>query len=134
MRLSLAILAIVALHLVACGDGEVNSSSASSGLGGELVGAGSSAQQAAQEAWIAAFQTANEGVTMAYDPVGSGAGREQFITSGVAYGGSDTPLEDEEFTKGQERCGGVDNLIEAPVYVSPIAVVYKLSGFDARSD
>jgi phosphate transport system substrate-binding protein len=130
MRLALAILAALALFLEGCSDSGGSSSSASSELSGEIVGAGSSAQSAAQEAWIAAFQTANEKVTMAYDPVGSGAGREQFITSGVAYGGSDTPLEKEEFTKGQDRCGGVDALIEAPVYVSPIAIVFNLSGID----
>ena len=122
----MAILAVISLGLAACGGG----SGSSSGLSGEIVGAGSSAQQAAQEAWIAAFQTANPDVTMAYDPVGSGAGREQFITRGVSYGGSDTALEDEEFTMAQDRCGGADNLIEAPVYVSPIALVYNVDGVD----
>ncbi len=39
-------------------------------------------------------------------------------------------LADEELTKAQERCGGVDNLIEIPVYVSPIAVIYNLEGVE----
>jgi phosphate transport system substrate-binding protein len=95
---------------------------------GQIAGAGASSQQAAQEAWIAAFQTSNPGVTISYDPVGSGGGREQFGAGAVAYAGTDVPLEGEEFAKGQERCGGADDLIEAPVYVSPIAVVYNVSG------
>jgi phosphate transport system substrate-binding protein len=95
---------------------------------GQIAGAGASSQQAAQEAWIAAFQTTNTSVTISYDPVGSGGGREQFGAGAVAYGATDVALEGEEFTKGQQRCGGADKLIEAPVYVSPIAVVYNLSG------
>jgi phosphate transport system substrate-binding protein len=100
------------------------------GVSGQVAGAGASSQQAAQEAWIAAFQTANPNVTISYDPVGSGGGREQFTAGAVVYGASDVPLEGEEFTKGQDRCGGADNLIEAPVYVSPIAVVVNLSGIE----
>lgn len=126
LSVAVAILAVISLGFAGCGGGN----GSSSGLSGEIVGAGSSAQQAAQEAWIAAFQTANPDVTMAYDPVGSGAGREQFITRGVSYGGTDAPLEGEELTMAQDRCGGADNLIEAPVYVSPIALVYNLGGVD----
>jgi phosphate transport system substrate-binding protein len=98
------------------------------GASGQIAGAGASSQQAAQEAWIAAFQKGNSSVTISYDPVGSGGGREQFGAGAVVYGGSDVPLEGSEFTAGQKRCGGVDNLIEAPIYVSPIALVYNLSG------
>jgi phosphate transport system substrate-binding protein len=100
-------------------------------LSGEIAGAGSSAQDAAQQAWIAGFQTQYPDVTIAYDPVGSGGGREQFVAGGTVYGGTDAALADEELTAGQERCGGPDNLIEAPVYVSPIAVAYNLPGVDS---
>ncbi len=50
---------------------------------GTLDGAGASSQGSAQEAWVAAFQTANPDVTINYDPCGSGAGREAFIAGGV---------------------------------------------------
>ena len=62
-------------------------------LSGEIAGAGSTAQQAAQEAWIAEFEDQNSGATISYDPVGSGGGREQFIAGGVAYAGSDAPFD-----------------------------------------
>lgn len=101
------------------------------GASGQIAGAGASSQQAAQTAWIAGFQKGNSGVTISYDPVGSGGGREQFGAGAVAYGTSDVVLTADELTRSQQRCGGVDNLIEAPVYVSPIAVVYNLSGVSA---
>ncbi len=119
-------LAVLAVGVAACGSSS-DSSGSSSDLSGQIAGAGSSAQQAAQEAWIANFENENSGVTVSYDPVGSGGGREQFIAGGVAYAGSDTPLsEDEGELKGaMERCKPGE-LVEVPDYISPIAIIYNL--------
>jgi phosphate transport system substrate-binding protein len=79
------------------------------------------------QAWQAGFQEANPDATINYDPVGSGGGREQFIAGSVAFAGSDAALDDDEIASATERCGDV---IEIPVYVSPIAVIYNLDGVD----
>lgn len=123
----------LAVSLSACGAANedtstAGSSDATTNLSGTLNGAGSSAQEAAVGAWKAGFQTANPDVTVNYDPAGSGAGREQFIAGGVAFGGSDAYLADDELTAAGERCGG--DVIEIPTYVSPIAVVFNLDGVD----
>jgi phosphate transport system substrate-binding protein len=125
---AIASLAVLAVGVAACG----SSGSSSGELSGQVAGAGSSAQQAAQEAWIANFENENSGVTISYDPVGSGGGREQFIAGGTAYGGSDTPLsEDEGELKGAiERCKPGE-LIEIPGYISPIAIVYNLPAVES---
>jgi phosphate transport system substrate-binding protein len=101
-------------------------------LSGQLAGAGASSQEKAQEAWSTGFQGANSGVTLTYDPVGSGDGRKQFIAKGVSFAGSDSSLNDDEgeLTAAKERCGGEDP-IEVPAYVSPIAVVYNVAGVDS---
>jgi phosphate transport system substrate-binding protein len=137
LTIAAAVLGAVSLA-AGCGDNESTSTTETAGAGGgatlsgEIAGAGSSAQQAAQEAWISAFQQANSGVTIAYDPVGSGGGREAFIAGGkTVYAGSDSALADEELTGAQTRCGGPDNLVEIPDYVSPIAVAYNVSGVDS---
>ena len=59
-------------------------------------------------------------------------GREQFISGGVAYAGSDTPLsEDEgELKKATERCKPGE-LVEVPGYISPIAIIYNLEGVES---
>ena len=80
------------------------------------------------EAWITGFQEANPDATVSYDPVGSGGGREQFVAGGTAFAGSDSALADDELKGAQERCGGPDNLLELPVYISPIAIIYNLAG------
>ncbi|MDQ3371105.1 MAG: phosphate ABC transporter substrate-binding protein PstS [Actinomycetota bacterium] len=133
-----AVLSCLALTLgvAACGDEEEGGGGASGGepqmeeLSGTLAGAGSSAQAAAMEAWIVGLQDMNPEVTVSYDPVGSGGGREQFVAGGTAFAGSDAALEEEELTGAQERCGGPDKLVEYPGYISPIAIAYNLPGVE----
>src|SRR5919202_1495752 len=72
---------------------------------GALNGAGSSAQQAAMQGWTAGFTKTQPDVTVNYDPVGSGGGREQFLSGGVDFAGSDSALSDEELTQATDRCG-----------------------------
>jgi phosphate transport system substrate-binding protein len=103
---------------------------ATSNVSGTIAGAGSSAQQAAMQAWIAGFTSIAPDATVNYDPSGSGAGRDQFIGNAVQFAGSDAALSDEELPKAQQRCGGADNLVQIPAYISPIAVVYNLPGVD----
>ena len=122
------------LSLSACGAGNETSSdtsNASSGskLSGTLNGAGSSAQEAAQGAWTAGFQQANSGATVNYDPSGSGAGVEQFQAGAVNFAGSDAYLDDAGLASSKKVCGG-KTAIEVPDYISPIALVYNLSGVD----
>jgi phosphate transport system substrate-binding protein len=139
---SAAIAAVSALALVtACGSDNEDDNSGDTGgtgggettdessLSGTLVGIGASSQEAAQAAWQAGFLEANPGVTVEYDPAGSGAGREQFVAGGSDFGGTDAYLTDDEgeLSGAVARCG---ELIELPVYVSPIAVVFNLEGVD----
>ncbi|MDQ1724080.1 MAG: phosphate transport system substrate-binding protein [Frankiaceae bacterium] len=80
------------------------------------------------KAWAAGFQTAHSGVTVNYDPQGSGAGRAAFLAGGnVAFAGSDSAMSAAEQTTAKTRCGA-EGAIDVPVYLSAIAVVYKLDG------
>ncbi|HEX4751270.1 MAG TPA: phosphate ABC transporter substrate-binding protein PstS [Solirubrobacterales bacterium] len=135
---------VLVLGLAACGGGSSSSSSSgsessesegggapSTEASGEIAGAGSTAQEAAQKAWIAEFENANGGATISYDGVGSGGGREKFISSGVAYAGSDTPLSESEgeLAEAVKRCEPGE-LVEVPDYISPIAIIYNLPGVE----
>ena len=128
--LVLAASAVLALTAAACGSSD---NSSSSGVSGDLAGAGSSAQQAAQEAWVAKFEDQNSGATVSYDPIGSGGGRDQFIAGGkTAFAGSDSPFDTTELPKATDRCtkDGGGQLIQIPNYISPIAIIYNLPGVD----
>lgn len=103
---------------------------AASDLAGTIDGAGASSQGSAQEAWVAAFQTANPDVTINYDPSGSGAGREAFIAGGVSFAGSDSALKQEEIDGGFAACTPDTGYIQVPAYISPIAVIFNVEGVD----
>jgi phosphate transport system substrate-binding protein len=108
-------------------NGEVTSD-----LSGTLVGAGASSQQSAQEAWVAGFQTANENVTVEYDPIGSGGGRDTFIGGGSQFAGSDRAFKDEEITEDNfASCVPGTGILEIPAYISPIAIIFNLDGVDS---
>jgi phosphate transport system substrate-binding protein len=135
-----AVLAAGSFALTACGSdgpgdtaapssGTSSSTSAAAAVSGTISGVGSTAQQAAMQAWVAGFQASNPGATINYDPQGSGAGRTQFLAGGsVAFAGSDAALKDTEVAAATTRCGGP--VVEVPLYISPIAVVYNLKGHD----
>jgi phosphate transport system substrate-binding protein len=120
--------AVSALVLTGCAANESNPTKSASDLAGTIAGAGSSAQGSAQENWIASFQTENTGVTISYDPAGSGAGREQFIAGGVAFAGSDSYLNDEELAGTFAACAPGTLPFEVPNYISPIAVIFNVEG------
>ena len=128
-------IAALAIVLSACSAANNDSGSGDAAAGGDfsgtLNGGGASSQEKAQNAWRAGFQTANPDATITYDPVGSGDGRRNFISGATAFAGTDSALDDDEgeLTGAQERCGG--DVIQVPGYVSPIAVVFNLDGFDA---
>ena len=85
--------ALLAFGVAACGSDDSDSTSGGSDLSGDIAGAGSSAQDAAQQAWIAGFQGTNPDAKVAYNPSGSGAGVSTFLTGATAWAGSDAALD-----------------------------------------
>lgn len=128
-----AVGAVAALALAGCAANEAaaenSGASAASGLEGTLKATGASSQGAAQQAWVAAFQTANTGVTINYEPTGSGAGRENFIAGASDFIGSDRAFKLDEFADGFQTCSS-DGIVEVPLYISPVAVAFNLEGVD----
>lgn len=144
-----ALTGALALALTACGadavPSESNSESPSSSdtssaapssdapaAAGNLAGAGASSQEKAMGGWIATVASVAPDLTVTYEAVGSGGGREQFLAGGVQFAGTDSPLKDEEVAAAVNRCYGGEAL-ELPLYISPIAVVYNLPSVDAAN-
>ena len=122
------VLAVAASVLAGCATNEAGQTE--SDLVGTLDGAGSSAQSAAQEVWVSDFQMANSRVTVNYEPSGSGAGREQFITGGVDFAGSDAALSDDELASDFAGCAPGTKGINVPAYISPLVLVFTIDGVD----
>ena len=80
------------------------------------------------QGWTAGYNSVQPGVTVNYDPVGSGGGREQFLAGGVDFAGSDAALDDDELAQAQERCGDA-GVFELPNYIcrSPSSTTSRAS-------
>lgn len=138
----LAAVAVVgALSLAACGTDDNSSGGTSTaaataagndnGLSGTINAAGSSAQANAIDQWKKDFQGKNPGVSLNYQPSGSGAGVQAFIQGTVSFAGSDSALNDEKGEPAQAdgRCK-TGKAINIPMVTGPVAVVYNLPGVD----
>lgn len=80
------------------------------------------------DAWIVGFSGAQPQTKIAYDPSGSGAGVNTFLTGAAAWAGTDAPLNDSQIASSKTVCQG-KTAFDLPVYVSPIAVSYNLSDY-----
>lgn len=129
---AIAIAGTILLSSCAAGTDSGTDEGTASNLTGTLVGAGASSQQSAQEAWVAGFQMANENVTVEYDPIGSGGGRDTFIGGGSQFAGSDRAFKDEEIAEDNfASCVPGTGILEIPAYISPIAIIFNLDGVDS---
>jgi phosphate transport system substrate-binding protein len=138
---ALSILTIGTLMLSACGsDKNATGGSATSGTlsakvscGGKktLKASGSTAQANAMTRFVNAFEQACPGQTLNYTANGSGAGISEFNGNQTDFGGSDSPLAQNEYAAAQQRCGSPAwNL---PVVFGPIAITYNVKGLTSLS-
>ncbi len=136
----LALLTAAALTMTGCAaneTGTAKSSTAASGssagsasgsFSGTLTGQGASTQDVAQTAWRAAFQKTNNGATINYQPVGSGAGIKAFVGGGADWAGSDAALSDTDLAGTFAKCADGSKPIDIPTYISPIALAFNVDG------
>ena len=136
---SVALFASAAFVLTACAAAEEEAAveetttaateAAASTLSGTLIGAGASSQGSAQETWVAGFQIANPEVTVSYDPIGSGGGRETFQNGASSFAGSDRAFKVDEIAAGPfASCVEEAGIWEIPAYISPIAIIFNIEG------
>ena len=117
-RTGRAMLATVAIALmVACG-GASNAATA------HLTGAGSSFDNPLFSKAFFDYTLQHPDVTVNYQPVGSGAGIQQFIKNTVDFGATDVPMGSADITS----AGGADALTQIPVTLGVVAVAFNLSG------
>jgi phosphate transport system substrate-binding protein len=92
-----------------------------------LTAEGSTAQQNAIALFNLDWAQLCPGKQLAYNPTGSGAGREQFIARHVDFAGSDSPLSPDQLEPAAERCNG-NPAWHLPIVFGPVAIAYHLDG------
>ena len=101
-------------------------------VSGSILGAGSTVQKGAVDAWTALVAAAHPAARVGFDARGSSLGRQAFREGQVPFAASDAPFSTDEVAAGGFRaCAEGAQLIEIPAYVSPVAVVFALDGVDA---
>lgn len=130
--------ALGATALTGCGSDEnrpgaaapsITGGAATAGCGGKskLTAEGSTAQANAITVFNQVWGQYCPGKGLAYNPTGSGAGREQFIAGHVDFAGADSPLVAEQIGPAASRCGG-NTAWDLPLVFGPIAIAYNLPG------
>jgi len=91
---------------------------------GALTGAGSTFVNPLMSKWSKEYHTLHPNVQINYQSIGSGGGRQQFLSKTVAFGASDAPLTDEQIA----QAGGAANVVHIPVTQGSVVITYNLEG------
>ena len=92
--------------------------------GAAISGAGSTFSLNAIQQWAADVKK-QQGLTVSYQGVGSGAGQSQFIAGTVDFAGSDVPFNSSQAAQATTSRGG---FVYVPVDIGGIALEYNLPG------
>src|SRR3982074_1192803 len=112
----------------ACGDASTATNSpppADVGTG-SLTGAGATFPAPFYQKAFYDYTAKYPQVTVNYQPVGSGAGIQQFIKKTVDFGASDVPMAASDITS----AGGPDTLTQIPTTLGVISIAFNISGVD----
>jgi phosphate transport system substrate-binding protein len=118
----LASVAVLATGLAACGSSKKSSTAASSSSGsGTISGAGSTFAAPVYQQWA----SAQNGLTVNYQAVGSGAGINALVTKTVDFGASDPPLKPADESAIAKNGSPA---VQIPMFLGAITVSYNLPG------
>jgi phosphate transport system substrate-binding protein len=116
----------IALGAAACGSNDDSSGGSASSGGGTLNGAGSTFQAPLVGEWANHFKESN-GVTVNYQPIGSGGGIAQFTAGTVDFGGTDAAMKPEELSAAQKK----GDPLHIPIALGAVTVSYNVEGVEA---
>jgi phosphate transport system substrate-binding protein len=100
-----------------------DSGTESAGLSGEITGSGSSFQDAFEQEVIASFADVEPDLSVTYNAVGSGQGKEEFGNNLTDYAGTDSLVKDGD---GPEE----GSFIYLPIAAAPVTLSYNLPDVD----
>jgi phosphate transport system substrate-binding protein len=92
---------------------------------GSLAGGGSTFQLNIQQQWSADYRQQCSDAQINYNPIGSGAGIQQFGAGALQFAGSDVPMLPDEQQSADKRCGS--KALTFPVTAGGIAVIYNVA-------
>ncbi len=96
----------------------------------DLAGAGASFPDPIYQTWIGTYtQDVDPSVTINYNAIGSGGGREAFIAQEVDFAGTDAFMSDEDIAAAVEA-RGAGEVLHIPMVFGGVVVAYNIEGLD----
>jgi phosphate transport system substrate-binding protein len=124
-----AFLGAAAIAATGCGSDNRATASAqttdTSCSSGALAGGGSTFQLNIQQQWSADYRQQCADAQVNYNPIGSGAGIQQFGAGTLEFAGSDVPMLPDEQQAADKRCDG--KAVTFPVTAGGVAIIYNLA-------
>ena len=120
---ALAACAMLVSGVAACGSSSSPSTTTSKGASATISGAGSTFAAPVYEQW--GSELAGSGLTLNYQPVGSGAGITALESKTVDFGASDPPLKPEDEAAIAKNGSPA---VQIPMFLGAITVSYNLPG------
>jgi phosphate transport system substrate-binding protein len=121
--LAAASVGALALGVAACGSSSNSSSSGDSSGSGTVNGAGSTFAAPVYQQWGSTLK--DKGVTLNYQPVGSGAGVAALGSGTADFAGSDPALAPED-----RKALSKGDAVQIPMFFGAITVAYNVNGLD----
>ncbi len=106
------------------GDGEGGSVS--------LLGAGASFPDPVYQEWISDYAEVEPDVSIQYEAIGSGGGRERFIAQETDFGGSDAFMSDEEMAAAVDE-RGCGEVLHIPSVFGGVVVAYNIPELEGET-
>jgi phosphate transport system substrate-binding protein len=100
-----------------------------SALSGTILGAGASFPDPVYQSWIGEFGEVEPDVSVQYESIGSGGGREQFIGQQTTFAGTDAFASDEEIADAVEQ-RGCGEVLHIPMVFGGVVVAYNIEGLE----
>ena len=93
----------------------------------QINGAGATFPLPVYTEWVYAYQYIDPSVALNYQGIGSGGGKKGIIDRTIDFAGSDSVLNDQEYTNGKD-------LQMYPMLAGAVVPIYNLEGYDATTD
>ncbi|MFY7064753.1 substrate-binding domain-containing protein [Nocardiopsis changdeensis] len=105
-------------------DAAVAPSAEPSTLSGVVTGSGSTFLGPTLEAWAAQYGERQPGAEISYQPVGSGAGAQEFVDGATDFGSSEAPLTADQAAAAEEARGCP--VVQFPVLTGSVAIIHNI--------
>src|SRR5258706_11975985 len=130
MRDLLRLLCVVCtLSIIGCGGTSTGQQSNGEGNGSstlQINGAGATFPNPIYSKWIAEYNKLHPNIRINYQPIGSGGGIRQLTNQTVFFGGTDSPMTDEQLK------AAPGPILHFPTVLGAVVPIYKVPGIDAE--